>query len=190
MGLDGGVGFGAFDTRMEWSMMDSGGHAVFGRVIADLDRTEVEWSGRYYQSEYDNPYNRARAQRDEFFGLTARDEAGSRMSVVSKITREWTVKSHLDVWQRLVAETWNLEYQVRSDWDITKKIRWGTWLKINDKDLSTSGRSETYGESVEYDYDYELSGLYVSDYDDLSVSDVGSGMKVDWGNESPPRLSR
>jgi len=92
------------------------------------------------------------------------------------------VKTHIDTWKRLVADTWNLEFMIRSDWDIVKDLRWGTWLKVNDKDLGTGGRSQDYGESVEYEYDYSLSGLYISDFSDLSVSDVGSGMKVDYGN--------
>lgn len=163
-------------------MVDSGGHAVFSRIVGEIDPVELEFSGRYYQTEYDNPYNRARAQRDEFYGLTARDEAGAKARAVAKIFRSWSVKSHVDVWKRLVAETWNMEFMFRSDWDIVRDLRWGSWLKVNDKDLSRSGRTQDYGESVDYEYDYELSGLYISDFSDLTVSDVGAGMKIDWGN--------
>jgi len=182
VGLDHALGFGAWDWMSEWSMVDSGGHALYSRLVGEIDPVELELSGRYYQTEYDNPYNRARAQRDEFYGLTARDEAGAKARAVAKIFREWSVKSHVDVWKRLVADSWNMEFMLRSDWDMMRDLRWGTWLKINDKDLSRSGRTQDYGESVDYEYDYELSGLYISDFNDLSVSDVGAGMKVDWGN--------
>lgn len=181
-GVDAAYGLGDFDWMGEWSTVDSGGHALFSRIVADLDPVEWELSGRYYQSEYDNPYMRGRAQRDEFYGLTARDEAGAKIRAVAKIFREWTLKSHVDVWKRLVAETWNLETTLRSDWDITRDIRWGTWFKLNDKDLSRAGRGEDYGESYDYEYDYDLNGLFISDYSELSVEDVGAGMKLDWGN--------
>ncbi len=188
VGVDAAYGAGAFDLMAEWAVVNSGGHAVTGRALTDLDKYELELSGRYYQSEYDNPYTRARAQRDEFFGLTARDEAGAKARIVAKIFREWTVKSHVDAWKRLVADTWNLEYVLRSDWDVIKGVRWSSWMKLNDKDIRRSGRTEDYGESFDYNYDYVSNSIYVTDFSNLVVEDAGAGMKLDWGNRIAVKL--
>jgi hypothetical protein len=195
VGMDGALGAGPVDVLAEFTTMDTGGLAFYSKAIAEVGAIDMELEGRYYSTDFDNPYSRGRAQPDEYFGRRARDEAGGRFQMLGKPNRDWKMRGYVDMWQQIRAEQLNLEGFFRTDYRIQRELMVATWLKVNDKDLEQGGRDEDYGVSV---YDTEElsflqtaleqleSGAITEEYYDSLVSeadpfDDAAGMKVDWG---------
>ncbi len=132
-----------------------GGPGVLVRTtFTEHKKQELEVSARYYDTDFVNPYGRPIAASDEFEGQRARDEVGGRARYTG-YHGSVTVRSGLDLWQRLSDDTATPydegvtkgEIYVRADVKASRAIRWGVTVEYNDRDLAEAGRDECYDQA-------------------------------------------
>ncbi len=182
LGVDVAGHWAHFDAFAEVTRMDNGGWGAVLRTVASAGRLTLEASGRYFDARFDNPHARATAQADEFFGNRARDEAGGRLRAVYAPVRWLRVQAIGDAWVRLVSDIANLQVIGRTDVLPWKWLRYSTWLRYTDKDLSRGGRAQDYDAAIEYDQVDQVDLVAARDFGALQVASAGAGAKIDWGH--------
>jgi len=154
-----GTGAGVWSLFGEAALTDRMSPAVYVRSLLELDRVDVDLSVRDYETGFDNPHGRGKADEDEYLGNRARDERGARVLVTGKLPWKVRVSGALDVWQRPSLALWNGEIYARVDWNPWRLLGVAAWLTLKDKDLGRGGRAESY---------------------DVNGDDPGHGLKWDW----------
>lgn len=121
-----------------------GGPAAIVRNTATWSTHEIEVSGRYYDEKYRNPYARPLAASDQSDGLRASDEAGGRLRYTGFIGERTQLRTYLDIWQDLSADTTRLQTYARGDVQVTPWLRPGLWLDFRSNDVAGRGRDRCY----------------------------------------------
>jgi hypothetical protein len=115
------------------------------RTTAVWPGTEVEWSSRYYGREFENPYSGSIAAADEFEGLRARDELGTRLRYHGDLAdRRLSLRGQVDFWLQPSAEVPKGVLGVGADYQLSQLLRPGLALELRSKDLTTFSRSDCY----------------------------------------------
>ena len=127
-----------------------GGPAVIVRATATQKDQEVEASLRYYSINFANPYARPLAAPDEVNGQRARDEVGGRIRH-QWVNKRLALRSYVDFWVTPSTSIPKLDAWFRADVRATSQWRWGSWIRVRDKDLRETGRGQCYEISTEND---------------------------------------
>jgi hypothetical protein len=128
-----------------------GGQAVVLRGAWTRPRKhEIEMVARYLDTNFVNPFARPVAAPDEFEGQRARDEAGVRTRYTGKLG-VLGLRSSLDVWTAPSDGILQYSAYARGDVKVSKKLGYGAWLDVADKDVSGSGRGQCYDQPFEFD---------------------------------------
>jgi hypothetical protein len=128
-----------------------GGPAALLRMTATRKQEELEIVGRYYSTDFVNPYARPISQADEFEGQRARDEAGGRVRYI-RTGKELSIRALVDVWTNpSTPQGVKLDSFVRADVRTTRTLFLGLWERYQDKDLSRGGHDQCYEISNETD---------------------------------------
>ena len=149
-GVDAAWGREWFDVFLEGAKSFTeaggmGGGALLLRAVAAWGRGELEWSGRYYGEQYENPYARAIAAADETDGLRVRDELGTRLRYGGEFAgRRLELAARADSWVQLSTNRPKLVASVRSDYWVTPSLRPGLGVELRSKDLTDFGRGDCY----------------------------------------------
>lgn len=193
VGANAAWGVDIVDLFAEYARMDNGGNAFLLRAALDLDPVDLEFSGRYYDENYDNPHGRGQAQPDEFNGRRARDEAGGAVRMDVKAMRWWRLRVQGDLWTHPTNGRVDMKLLHRQTFDPLRELRLATWVNYADKDITVGGRDEDYVANLEslsapeeQDLIDELiaQGLDPDEINTAYIGDLtpaGRGMKVDWG---------
>ena len=121
-----------------------GGPAALVMHTATWKTHELEVSGRYYDTNYANPYARPISAADEFQGLRARDEAGGRIRYNTVIAKIVSLRTFLDVWGELTDGIPRLRVFERLDVQALDWLRPGLWAEYQSRDLQASGRDRCF----------------------------------------------
>jgi hypothetical protein len=139
-----GVSFDAMQPdRTLTKAKGGGGPAAVIRITATKKRQELEIVGRYYSTDYLNPYARPISQPDEFEGQRARDEAGGRIRYVGS-TKNFQLRSLVDVWVSPSTNTPKLDTYVRANVRTSDQLWLGLWERYQDKDLTQGGHDQCF----------------------------------------------
>jgi hypothetical protein len=137
VGLDAGFGFGRQDCSLELARsFDSqqgggGGFGAVARSVTTLGATELDISARYYAARYANPYARSISAPDELDGLRARDEAGIRLRMTTRVGGLGTLRSVVDGWRRLSSGAMHAALFVRADLRLAPAWSWALWANYH-----------------------------------------------------------
>ncbi len=153
----GGV-FGAVGVDAEWGAkwLDLALEAT--QVVTDTNRNpglgavtrataawsggQVEWSQRYYATNFENPYAGSPAAADEYEGLRARDELGTRLEYTGATAgRRLTTQALVDLWLRPSTGRLQLLASWRGDLQLTRALRSGVRLQLRNRGLAGRGRT-------------------------------------------------
>jgi hypothetical protein len=117
------------------------GTGVLARTVATWHGGEVQWSHRYYARDFQNPYAGAPAAADEYEGLRARDELGSRLEYLGRVGGGRLVtRALVDVWLQPSTNFVKAFLSWRADQQVTPMFRPGFRLELKSDDVSgTSG---------------------------------------------------
>ncbi len=161
VGADLRLGTGPWDVAAEYARTFNQGNAFYARaVFAPVKALELVLSGRYYDPRYDNPHSRARAARDELYGLSARNEAGGRIDVTVRPRSGLRLVTRVDLWgnpyRPVFTEQGRLRFEavdrVALDLDLSQRVSWSFTAReevsllvdYKNKDLSNNSRREDY----------------------------------------------
>lgn len=112
-----------------------GGPAGLLRMTATRRHEELEVVGRYYSTDYVNPFSRPISQPDEFEGQRARDETGVRTRYI-RTGKDWTLRALLDVWTNPSDfHALKLDTYARAMVHSTDQLWLGLWERYQDKSL-------------------------------------------------------
>ena len=125
----------SFDSMNKQSGEGGGGYAALVRNTLTFDNHEIEISGRYYDTNYANPFAGPIAAPDVYDGLRARDEAGGRIRHTAHLFDRLDVRSFLDLWGTLDRKTPKGRIYSRANLQATKRFRPGLWLEYQRRDL-------------------------------------------------------
>jgi hypothetical protein len=125
-----------------------GGPAAILRMTATKKGQELEVVGRYYSTNYANPYSRPISDADEFDGERARDEAGGRVRYTRR-TKNFQLQSLADVWVNPSTNTPKLDTYVHTMVRTTEQLWLGLWERYQDKDLGRGGHDQCF--EISYD---------------------------------------
>ncbi|HTL33612.1 MAG TPA: hypothetical protein VL326_10825 [Kofleriaceae bacterium] len=113
-----------------------GGPAGLLRMTATRKHEELEVVGRYYSTDYVNPFARPISEADEFEGQRARDEAGLRTRYI-RTGKDWTLRALLDVWTNPSdLGALKLDTYARANVRTAQELWLGLWERFQDKDLT------------------------------------------------------
>lgn len=121
-----------------------GGPAGIIRMTATRKKEELEVVGRYYSTDYANPFARPISASDEFEGQRARDEAGVRARYL-RTAKDFTLRALVDVWTN--PSDYNavsLDTYVRGNVKTTDWLWLGLWERYQDKDLAVGGHDQCF----------------------------------------------
>jgi hypothetical protein len=128
-----------------------GGPAAVLRMTATRKREELEVVGRYYSTDYLNPYARPISAPDEFEGQRARDEAGGRVRYI-RTEKNMSLRALADVWiNPSEPDAPKLDTYVRANVRTTPVLWLGLWERYQDKDLSRGGHNQCFEVSSDTD---------------------------------------
>jgi hypothetical protein len=132
LGLDAAFGFRSQDFFVELarsfdSENGNGEYAAVVRSVTALGSSEIDFSLRYYGSNYANPYARPISAPDELGGLRARDETGVRLRVTASLNRNVGLRAIVDGWRALSSGQLNALLFIRVEWRVTPSVRWASW---------------------------------------------------------------
>jgi hypothetical protein len=127
-----------------------GGPAAILRFTATKKHEELEIVGRYYSTDYLNPYARPISEPDEFDGMRARDEAGGRVRYVRN-GHDFQLRALADVWWALSTNTPKIDTYVRANVRTTDELWLGLWERYQDKDLTKGGHDQCFEVTSETD---------------------------------------
>ncbi len=127
-----------------------GGPAGILRMTATRKKEELELVGRYYSTDYVNPFARPISASDEFEGQRARDEAGVRARYL-RVSKEFNLRALVDVWTNpSTYDAVKLDTYVRANVKTTDYLWLGLWERYQDKGLGSAG-----GEMICYEVSSE-----------------------------------
>ena len=137
-----------------------GGPAGLVRMTYTKKKEELELVGRYFSTDYLNPYARPISEADEFEGQRARDEAGLRTRYV-RVTKDLQLRALLDVWVNPSAPQGKflgiqmtppkLDTYVRASVRTTPALWLGLWERYQDKNLERGGHDQCFEVSTDTD---------------------------------------
>ncbi len=135
------------------SVDGGGGPAAIVRATHTRNKRELELALRYYDPDFVNPYAGAIAASDEVEGQRARGEHGARLRYTA-VHGQVNLRTGLDLWRSLaevplaVGRDWTYvprgDGYLRTDVAPSKQLRWGLWLRYQDKGLNRSGDMPCY----------------------------------------------
>lgn len=125
-----------------------GGPAAILRMTATRKHEELEVVGRYYSTDYANPYARPISDPDEFDGQRARDEAGGRVRY-TRTSKVFQFRALADVWVTPSTNTPKLDTYARTMVKTTDQLWLGLWERYQDKDLGRGGHDQCF--EISYD---------------------------------------
>lgn len=147
----------------EGATMDNGAIAGVLRAVMEMGDFVLEPQVRYYGDDYDNPHSRMPSQDEFFEGNRDRGELGGRLSLRYQPAKWLRVRLDQDVWKPAVYEwtestdsfepladpgprldPWRMDSYLGVDIEPVDKLRVGAYANYLDKDLSASGRGESY----------------------------------------------
>ncbi|HUS33495.1 MAG TPA: hypothetical protein VMZ53_33565 [Kofleriaceae bacterium] len=112
-----------------------GGAAGLVRMTATRKHEELELVGRYYSTDYVNPFARPISASDEFEGQRARDEAGLRSRYI-RTGKDWTLRALVDVWTNPSDyKALKLDTYARANVRTAEELWLGLWERYQDKNL-------------------------------------------------------
>lgn len=166
-----------FQLFGEAGMMDNSSYAGTVRGIAELGDVILETSYRYLPYDFDNPHSRAYSMSDQFEGDTDKGEQGVMFTAKYRVAKWLTLRIDEDIWQATrwadddekevfgdKEKPWRMETYLRVEIKPTSKLRIGTFVQFNDKDLSESSRdesySDTYGAGEKYQWGLQLANRF------------------------------
>ncbi len=155
-----------FSLRGEYARTAHGGDAALLRLILAWPLVDLEMSGRYYESDFDNPHARGQAAADEYMGQRDRDEAGGNLRVTARPLDWLQTRVDLDVWYRPSLDYASLALRTRFDVTPLDWLGLSFGVDYTDKDLSEGGRDEKYEDDVS------------TDVEGVQQRDVGAGARV------------
>lgn len=126
-----------------------GGWAAILRTTASGEDQELEWSGRFYDPGFVNPYAGATAAADEVDGLRSRDELGTAIKYVARVARALTVRTTGDLWSPLSVPQPKLTASTRVDYRATARVEPGLRLAGTSKDVRQFDRRDCYATPAE-----------------------------------------
>jgi hypothetical protein len=128
-----------------------GGPAAILRATATRKREELEVVARYYSTDYLNPYARPISQPDQFEGMRARDEAGTRVRYI-RTGKDLTIRALADLWfNPSNIHGPKLDTYVRANVRTSPVLWLGLWERYQDKDLRRGGHDQCFEVSNETD---------------------------------------
>jgi hypothetical protein len=128
-----------------------GGPAGILRMTATRKKEELEVVGRYYSTDYANPFARPISASDEFEGQRARDEAGVRARYL-RSSKDFQLHALVDVWTNPSNyDAAKLDTYVRANVKTTDYLWLGLWEHYQDKDLAEGGHDQCFSISNETD---------------------------------------
>lgn len=199
VGLDFSTGYGSWDAAGEIAVMDSGGVGALVRAARGTKKGEIVISARHYGEGFDNPYSRGKAQADTYSSprpdrrdvgdppldpdeITGydrdRDEQGVRVEGYWKAKPWLRLTAFSDQWRAPSTGLWDLDTQVRADFEIRKAASIDVLLRYQDKVLSQYGRARSYGDDVGCDPDdpdAQCGGEVIEDLDTAAGSKITAG---------------
>ncbi|TVQ91400.1 MAG: hypothetical protein EA397_10125 [Deltaproteobacteria bacterium] len=185
-GIEGAYGTGIFDLFGEFTVTDRGAPAALIRTLYDLKPVALEVTGRYYDKGFDNPFSRGEASAGQFLGMRARDEAGLKVRAEGRPARFWRFIGHVDSWIHPAQERHDLEFFMRHEFDLSRKVRLSGWVRYFDKDIWVGGRDQDYIRSPVVNYD----DIYDEDDPDFAMeelrasrTDLARGLRKEFGNQ-------
>lgn len=117
-----------------------GGYAAIVRQTSTFGAHELEFTARYYGSNYANPYAGPISQADQYGGNRARDEAGGRIRYGGRVAKRLDLRGLLDVWTRTTDPYPKMQAFLRGDWQVKPWFRPGLWLDYRNVDLRPDRR--------------------------------------------------
>jgi hypothetical protein len=138
------------DPALTDVLSSGGGPAALIRVTATSKHEELEVVGRYFSTDYLNPYARPISQPDEFEGQRARDEAGGHVRYV-RSDRGLQLRTLFDMWVAPSTKTVKLDTYVRAMVRTTSQLWLGLWERFQDKDVQRGGHDQCFEVSTEND---------------------------------------
>lgn len=128
-----------------------GGPAGLLRMTATRKKEELEVVGRFYSTDYANPFARPISASDEFEGQRARDEAGVRARYL-RTSKDFTLRALVDVWTNPSRyDAAKLDAYVRANVKTTDWLWLGLWERYQDKDVGEGGHDQCFEISNETD---------------------------------------
>ncbi len=126
----------SFDNMNDHSAEGGGGFAALVRNTLTFDNHEVEISGRFYGTNYANPFAGPISAPDVYDGIRARDEAGGRIRHTARLLDDrLDIRSFLDLWGTLDRGAPKGRIYSRANFQATKRFRPGVWLEYQRRDL-------------------------------------------------------
>ncbi|MFE8605008.1 hypothetical protein [Archangium violaceum] len=147
VGADATWGTGPMDLFLEAARSFSGAGGGFGavqRTVLGDRRRELELTLRYYGRGFDNPYSRPVSSPDEFEGLRASNELGTRLRYLHQTEDgAWRMAGHVDVWTQPpggeASGTFHLGTSARVDYVGVPELQPSVWVEFRNKDLGQNG---------------------------------------------------
>lgn len=162
VGLDTAVQLGKVELAVEGARSfdaitgGGGGFGLLQRLTAGSKSQELEFSLRYYERGFANPYARPIAGPDLFEGNRARNEAGARLHYLGRPNEQWALRAMVDLWlwpqEGRASGTRgrsSLYSSLRADFAGFRRLELGAWVDYRDKDLRQGGRGQCYESSSE-----------------------------------------
>ena len=148
IGVDASVGVKAFDLGVEVSRSfdsqpEGGSWAAIMKGTLTFKKQEFEFSGRYFDPHYNNPYARPISAVDEFEGLRAANEAGFRVRHIGTFG-DLELRSMLDIWGDILKQKPEIRFRTRAEYEVTPWFRPSLWLDVFDKNMLVNGNGQCF----------------------------------------------
>jgi len=158
LGLDGAYGRGMLDLYGEVAVTDTGGVGARAESVVDQGMVEASLAMRYYGQGFDNPHSRGKSQADQYGyddtmehydyidsgGYRDRDEIGPQAQVVFDPYGWIRMRVKGDLWHVPSQGVSHAYVEGRLDLDPIEYVGLDVVAYMRDKDISTSGRIESY----------------------------------------------
>lgn len=129
----------SFDSMKRVTGEDSdyggGGFAGIVRQTSTFGSNELEFSARYYDKNFANPYAGPISQGDQYDGNRARDEAGGRVRYGGRVADRLDLRALADFWVQPTQKSPKMLAYLRGDLDVNEWFRPGLWLQYRSNDL-------------------------------------------------------
>ena len=161
VGVNGSFGIGDFEIAGEYTRTLREGNGAFVRATYEPGPfLELNTAFRYYDSRFENPHGRGKAQRDELLGLAARNEVGGSLDATVKPISRLRFVTKLDLWTNPELPVYQTDGSVdfvdkenppldlmlveRVQLDITSKEDAAVSFSYKNKDVGHNSRTEYY----------------------------------------------
>ena len=146
-GIDFGARIGAFRLNGEYTVLTNFAQAGYLQAIARIPRGELLLGLRAYGRDFINPHSGGFADADTLGGLRNRDEIGYHFRGVYRVVKALTLRAYLNNWYRQSLGVWRFEGMGRIDYALDRRLEFGIFSTLKDKNLALSGRSRRYDSS-------------------------------------------